>query len=109
MINPGELRHRIKIPGTPTEIENEVGETILVPGESKTIWAKVIAVKGKEAIEAQKIRPELTYRVTIRYREGIDSSMIIEWEGRKLELITPPYDLDGKKAYMGFMCIEKVK
>ncbi len=108
-MNPGELRHRIKIPGPPTETENEVDEIVLVPGEPKSIWAKVIAIKGQEATEAQKIRPELTYRVTVRYRNDIDASMVIEWEGRKLELITPPYDLDGKKAYMGFMCIEKVK
>lgn len=108
-MNPGQLRHRIKIPGPPGEKENEVGEKIPVPGEPITIWAKVEQLKGREYIEAQKVRPELTYRITIRYRKDINSSMVIEWEGRKLELISPPIDIDGRKTYMELMCIEKVK
>lgn len=108
-MNPGELRHRIKIPGPSTTIENEVGKLILVAGESTSVWAKVEPLKGREYLEAQKLRPELTYRVTIRHRKNMYSDMIIEWEGRKLELISPPIDVGGRKIYMELMCVEKVK
>lgn len=109
MIKNPDLKERIKIPGTPIEKENEVGEIYFTPGEYFEIWARVDGLTGRESIEAQKIRPEQTYRITVRFREDIDPAMIIEWRGKKLELVTPAKDLDGRRCYTTFDCIEKVR
>ena len=37
----------------------------------KTVWASVEPTRGREYQEAQRIRPELTYKVTTRYHKEI--------------------------------------
>lgn len=106
-MNPGELRSRIAIWHINGTTENEVGEEVPNVEKLATVWARVEALKGREYWEAQKIRPELTYKVLIRHRNDLTPDMTVEWENRELEVqsILP----DAKKAYMQLICIEKVK
>ena len=85
-MNPGELRNRITILNPNGEEENELGETVPSLVEIATVWAKVIPIRGKEYLEMQKLRPELNYRVTIRYRKDIHPAMIIRFEDKELEI-----------------------
>lgn len=43
-----------------------------------TVWGSVEVLQGRELFEAQRIRPELWARLTIRYRPGIDSGLRIK-------------------------------
>ena len=105
-MNPGELRNRITILDPIGITENEVGEEIPTLVEIATVWAKVIPIRGKEYLEAQKIRPELQYRVTIRYRKDIHPAMIIRFEDKELE-IESVIDIASRKTYMELNCVEK--
>lgn len=107
-MNPGLLDRRITILEPSGTVENEVGEEVPVLKEIDTVWAKVEELRGKELLEAQKINPELTYRITIRYRKGIHSAMVLDYEGRRLELASPPIEI-GRRKYLELMCTEKVK
>jgi len=104
-VNPGELRHRIKILRY-EEFENEAEEKTqrLVP--IGPIWAKVEVKRATEKEIADKKTPNIEYKITIRHREISEDNMI-EFEGKKLNIngIIP----DVKKVYMELICTEEVK
>lgn len=100
-------RHPIEIWDLETTAKNEIGEDIQVPKLHTKIWADVQPIRGKEFMEMQKTSSELQYRITTRYREGIDPSMEVRWEGRKLN-INAVIDILGREESMELMCVEKV-
>ncbi|OHW61385.1 phage head-tail joining protein [Andreesenia angusta] len=106
-MNPGELRQRVKIIDLYGYGFNEAGEKVQIPSTVGIVWAKVIPIRGREYTEAKKIRPELQYRVTVRYRKDIHPSMILEWEGRVLK-IEAVIDIAGRHTYMELNCVEEV-
>lgn len=59
------------------ETENEIGQTALVPVEVKTVWARVEPLRGREYLDAQKIRTETTYKITTRYHADVTEDMKI--------------------------------
>lgn len=89
-------------------IKNEVGESTQVPMLHSKIWADVQPIRGKEFTESQKTSSELQYRITTRYREGVDPSMEVRWDNRKLN-INAVIDVNGREESMELMCVEKVK
>lgn len=54
-----------------TEKQNELLQTEKVLEEIKTVWASVEPTRGREYQEAQRIRPELTYKITTRYHKEV--------------------------------------
>lgn len=100
-------RHLIELWDLNTTIQNEIGEDVQVPTLHSKLWADVKPLRGKEFTEAQKTASELQYRITTRYREGIDPSMEVRWNGRKLN-ITAVIDVSGREESMELMCVEQV-
>ena len=89
--------------------ENEVGEEVLGLVLLDTIYAKVEVLRGREYLEAQKLRPELQYRVTIRFRDDLHPAMIVKTrDNNELEIISI-LPVRGRKTYLDLMCVEKVK
>lgn len=54
----------------------------------KTVWATVKALRGGEYYEAQKLRPETTYKITTRYHAEITPDMLIRYKGKLMEILT---------------------
>ena len=79
-------------------------EQILTP--VKTVWASVEPTRGREYQEAQRIRPELTYKVTTRYHEGITSNMLIRWGKRWFQIISV-INVREKNEMLEIICTEK--
>jgi SPP1 family predicted phage head-tail adaptor len=65
MINTGKLNKKITFQKI-TQTSNTMGDHP-VPETVKTVWANVKAVRGTEYYEAQRIRPEVTFKITCRY------------------------------------------
>ena len=89
------------------EKDNEYGETeqILVP--YKKVWASVEPTVGKEYLEAQRIRNELTYKIYTRYFPDLDADMIINFKNRKFKIESLiNYREDGEM--LQFVCVEVV-
>lgn len=105
----GELRHRITILQM-VESKNEVKESILIPQPWKTVWASVepLEIYGRENIEAQKIQPEVRYKITIRYLSGITPEMKIDFKGRIFE-IQNILNIGERNRYMEIYAVEKVE
>ena len=103
-----DLRERISVRNFITQ-RNERGDILNeTEYERCRIWANIKALTAKN-LETQPERSnKITYRVTIRYRAGIQPDDEILWQGRRLKIISPPYDLDGRKIFTAFDCEEVV-
>lgn len=77
----GALNKRITLQELKTNI-NENGFEIEEWIDFKTIWAEVTNLYGREYFEAAAVQMENTVKFTIRYLDGIDTSMRILFKGR---------------------------
>jgi SPP1 family predicted phage head-tail adaptor len=93
--------------------KNEVGDTVLVPQDYKTVFAKIVPIKpltakgGQDYLDDQKSRPELTYSIMTWYRPDITTDMFIKYISRTLDIIGV-LNLEEKNMFMNLICIEKV-
>lgn len=69
----GQLRHRVKIQrpgGSQDETGAPTGWVDVV-----TVWASISPASGREIIESDAIREEITHRVQVRNYDGINTTM----------------------------------
>lgn len=88
--------------------ENALMQTEKVLTEVKTVWASVEPTRGREYQEAQRIRPELTYKVTTRYHKGITSDMFIKFQNRLFNIISV-INVRERNEMLEIICTEKAK
>ena len=69
------------------EKENDLLQMEQALMEVKTVWASVEPTRGRESQEAQRIRQQLTYKVTTRYHKEITPDMFIKWKNRSFNII----------------------
>lgn len=101
----GWLRHRVtiqKLAGT----QNSYGEKVKTWQDVATVWASVEPLRGREYIEAAAKKAEVTHRVRIRYRSGINAGMRVIYGSRVFEIVSPPIDVLEKHREIELMCKE---
>lgn len=84
----GRLDRRITFISIDKPIENEFGEIELKPVEKMTVWAFVEELKGKEKLELEKVDATVDYKIICRYNPEINQTMEIDYEGRRLEILS---------------------
>lgn len=89
------------------EKENDLSQMEQKRTEVKTVWASVEPTRGREYQEAQRIRPELTYRITTRYHKGITQDMFIKWGGRFFNIVSV-INVKERNEMLEIICIEKI-
>lgn len=89
------------------EKENALSQTEQVLTELKTVWASVEPTRGREYQEAQRIRPELTYKITTRFHAGITSDMLIKFKNRYFQIISP-INVRERNEMLEIICVEKI-
>lgn len=102
----GRTNKRIAFYGN-AEQENELGQIEQAEKELFKTWASVEPLRGREYQEAQKIRPELTYKITIRYRPGITPDMYIKYKERLFEIVSV-INVKERNEIIELMCTEKI-
>ena len=113
MIDIGRLNKRITFMQLKDEDENgnpfvnEYGQDIQLLLPYKTVWAAVEPTTGKEYLEAQRIRNELTYKIYTRYFPDITVDMIINYKNRKFKIVSP-INYRENNEMLQFICIEQV-
>lgn len=70
------------------EFEDALGQIKHGYFDYKTVWATVKALRGGEYYEAQKLRPETTYKITTRYHDCITPDMRIRYNDKIMEILT---------------------
>ena len=73
------------------------------------VWAKVLPVSARIGERSEETENAVIYRVTIRHREDIEPTDEILWRGRRLELISPPYDVESRRMWTVMDCRELVE
>ena len=103
MIDPGKMRHRIRIEQYNGERDGH-GDVLDSDDENWTpvctVWASVSPLSGREFYEAGQSQSEVTHKLRLRYRPGIKTEMrivygsrifailsIIDWEERHESLL----------------------
>lgn len=102
----GRTNKRIAFYGS-VEQENELGQIEQIQKELFRTWASVEPLRGREYQEAQKIRPELTYKITIRYRPGITPDMHLKYKERLFEIVSV-INMKEQNEIIELMCTEKI-
>ena len=108
-VSMSELRHRISILRPVTETDDEGNILAQTTQEVGKAWALVLPFAAKISDGyAEKVQ-EVDYRIVIRYRMDMRVTDIVEWEGKRLTPIAPPYPLSGKKRWLVIECRELVE
>lgn len=105
-INVGKLNKRIAFLKVKEE-SDEYGDH-LVTAEIATRWANLKAVRGSEYYEAQKIRQELTYKITCRFLQGITPDMLIAYGDRKFSIVDV-INIDEEDEWLEIRATEDIK
>ena len=104
-----DLSEKISIRYFTTE-RNSRGDIIKVNEvERCRVWAKVLPLTARNNDGSPERVNKITYRVTIRYRNDIKPDDEILWRGRRLKLLSPPYDAESRKIFTIFECEEVIE
>jgi SPP1 family predicted phage head-tail adaptor len=101
----GKMRHRIAIKSLSTT-QDSFGEQVETYTDVCTVWASVEPLVGKEYFVAEQANSEVSIKVRIRYRTGINDKMVVFFGSRKLLIVSPPINSYEKNRELILMCKE---
>lgn len=96
----GKLRHRVRIE-RPIQVQDPVTgglvtDWVLVA----TVWASIEPLSAREFIAAQASQSEVSARVGMRYRDGIDATMRIVHRGKVYNIAGVLPDPESGRHYL---------
>ncbi len=96
----GRLRHRIRVLAR-SDDKNDAGERTRDRWrEVAEVWANVVEQTGRDRIGSQLMEFELDARIFLRWLSSIEPDMVVEYAGRRYEIVAPPIDRTGRRAEM---------
>ena len=101
----GKLRHRITLQ-QPNHTRSETGDVTTTWSTFATPWAAVVPLAGRDFYNAKAINSDITHRVEMRYMDGVLPTMRVLHEGRVLELVSPPININERDREIHLMCRE---
>lgn len=87
--------------------QNELKQNEQVLKKIKTVWASVEPVRGREYQEAQRIRSELTYKITTRFHREVMPDMFIKYKDREFQIISI-INVRERNEMLEIICTEKI-
>lgn len=100
----GDLRRRVTIQ-QPVESEDQFRTPAVSWEPYATVWAAVEPLSGREFIEAQNTKSELSVRIRMRYLAGVTPGMRVLYGARIFD-IKVVIDLEERHREMHLMCSE---
>lgn len=89
------------------EKENALSQIEQTLTEVKTVWASVEPTRGREYQEAQRVRPELTYKITTRYHKDVTPDMFIKFKERYFNIVSI-INVREKNEMLEIICTERI-
>ena len=70
------------------------------------VWARIEPLRGRAYYEQYKEKTENFTKITVRYRESIDNSMLVQYRNKlyKINTVIDPYT---QRSTVELMCSEK--
>lgn len=103
----GKLRHRIQLQGK-RRVPDGGGGWSHDWVTSRTVWARVEPLSGREFVAAQTVQSEVTTRITIRYRDDVTPDMRIMHRGKIYNIRAVLPDNRSGLEYLTLPCAEGV-
>ena len=101
----GLLRHRVTIQVL-SATQDTLGESSKVYQDAAVVWASINPVSGKEMLAAQQVRPDVTHKITMRYRSiGPKDRIVYDNRVFNIEAII---NFAEQNRMLEIMAIEKV-
>lgn len=108
MLNIGRLNQRVTFMVRTTTTDSMGQEVNTGFTEYKTVWATVAPLRGAEYWEAQKVRADEIYKVTIRYKNWLAPDMRVKLPDGRICDITAVIDKDYRHEFLEIHCTEHV-
>lgn len=105
MVNAGALNKRITFLKQEPSVDG-MGQDRFEWKEYKTVWATVKPYKSSEYNFMGKLKPEVSHRVYVRFRNDITANMRIRYHGRIFEIAGPPIDIDERHELLEIQATE---
>lgn len=101
------LKQRISIlkPPGPEDVD-EAGQPLDDYIPFVEAWSSIEPLSGRTLATAQQVSVEVTTRIVLRYREGIDRSMVARYQGIEFEFLYIIHK-DYAKKELHIMCKER--
>lgn len=110
MKDAGALRHRItfeRFDGTIDQFGDPKVRDDTNWDAVCAVWAAIDPVSGKEFYAAQQSQSQVTHKITIRYRSGLNTAMRIKFGTRKFHIVSI-IDWEERHERMLIMATEMV-
>jgi len=113
-IASGKLRHRIRIEEYADVLDSngepargDQGEFIKEWREVATVWAAIEPLSAREFIQSASMQSQVTARIVIRYRSGLDSAMRLVHlvNGAPNKIYNPQGFLSDKESGLEYLTI----
>lgn len=105
MVDIGKLNKRITFQKCRV-LEDEMGQDKTAWEDFKTVWATVKPYKSSEFNFMKKLKPEVSHRIYVRFRNDITADMRIRYHGRIFTIEGPPLDIDERHELLEIQCEE---
>lgn len=105
MIYTGKLNRRITFQRLET-VQDEMGQNKSTWRNYKTVWGSMKAYKSSEHNFMGKLKPEVTHRVYVRYREDITADMRIFYKGHTYAIAGSPLNVNDARELLEIQCEE---
>ena len=103
----GQLRHRVTIQEK-TVTADAYGAESITWSDYLTVWAAVAPLSGREFLEGRNLENEVSHRIRIRYREGLDPTMRVSWDSRVFD-IEAVLERFSERREIWLMCKEVIE
>jgi len=103
-MNAGELRHRLTLQAN-RPVQDSFGAETETWVTLATVWAGISALKGHEMFTAQQTVAEVTHKVRMRYRAGVEPAMRLLFGARKFD-INWVNNIDERNVELELLCTE---
>ncbi len=100
----GQLRHRVTIQQK-SVTQNGYGEEVITWQDVATVWAAIEPLQGREYLEGKQVQAEVTTRIRIRYRSGIQPEMRVTWGSHAYD-VQAVIEPESRKKELVLMCRE---
>jgi len=103
---PRPKRVSLLAPTGPEEARNSLGEAALAFSEEAKIWASIRPLSGRELWQAQQVQADVTHAVRIRYRNGVDATKALGFDGRQLNIVAV-LNVEERNRTLELLCLEQ--
>ncbi|WP_202444518.1 phage head closure protein [Schauerella aestuarii] len=107
-LSSGKLRHRVVIQRQQNTQDPDTGDLTTTWVDLASVWASIEPLSAREFVQSSATQSNITARVTIRYRKGIDATMRILHREKIYGIEGVLADKDSGLEYLTLPCSEGV-